>query len=150
MTGYARGNFDKRGEGLPSRPPFCASAMRAALIAALCLALAACNITGGIFGRPGSGGVTASAPQGETAPQNDLSEKIGSGQARVALILPLTQAAGGASVVGTSLRNAGELAWIDAGNNEITLLVKDDHSTPEGARAAAQAAVADGAEIILG
>jgi ABC-type branched-subunit amino acid transport system substrate-binding protein len=150
MTGFARGTFVKRGGELILRHARYASALRVALIAAFCLALAACNVTGGIFGRAGSGGVAASAPQGETAPQKDLSEKIGSGPARVALILPLTQAAGGASVVGASLRNAGELAWIDAGNNDITLLVKDDHSTPEGARAAAQAAVADGAEIILG
>ncbi len=36
------------------------------------------------------------------------------------------------------------------GSNDVTILVKDDHSTPAGAANAAQAAVNDGAEIILG
>ncbi len=53
-------------------------------------------------------------------------------------------------MVGTSLRNAAELAWAEAGNNDITLLVKDDRSTPEGAREAAQQAVSEGAELIIG
>ena len=91
----------------------------------------------------------APAPQAQTAPPPYQSEQIGSGPARVALILPMTQASG-PSVVGTSLRNAAELAWAEAGNNDITLLVKDDRSTPEGARAAAQAALSEGAELIIG
>ncbi|MGH6852061.1 MAG: penicillin-binding protein activator, partial [Methylocella sp.] len=82
----------------------------------------------------GHGGVVAPTSQ---APPPYKGEQIGSGPARVALILPMTQASG-PSVVGTSLRNAAELAWAEAGNNDITLLVKDDRSTPEGARAAAQ------------
>ncbi|MCI0468216.1 MAG: penicillin-binding protein activator [Beijerinckiaceae bacterium] len=76
-------------------------------------------------------------------------EKIGSGPARVAVILPLTQASG-PSAVGTSLRNSAELAYHEAGGNDVTLLIKDDHSTPEGARAATQEAISEGAELILG
>ena len=91
----------------------------------------------------------APTPQAQTVPPPYQSEQIGSGPARVALILPMTQASG-PSVVGTSLRNAAELAWAEAGNNDITLLVKDDRSTPEGARAAAQAALSEGAELIIG
>ncbi len=65
------------------------------------------------------------------------------------MIIPLTQSSG-PSVVGTSLRNAAELAMGEAGNNDLTLLIKDDHSTPDGARAAAQAAISDGADLLLG
>ncbi|MGH6796343.1 MAG: ABC transporter substrate-binding protein, partial [Methylocella sp.] len=119
-----------------------AGAVRAIWVSGLCLSLAACGSLRGL------GGVGAPAPQAQTMPP-PYQEQIGSGPARVALILPMTQASG-PSVVGTSLRNAAELAWAEAGNNDITLLVKDDRSTPEGARAAAQAALSDGAELIIG
>ena len=39
---------------------------------------------------------------------------------------------------------------MDSGANDVSILVKDDHSTPAGAAAAAQSAVNEGAEIILG
>ena len=68
---------------------------------------------------------------------------------RVGLIVPLTQGTG-PSVVGQSLRNAAELALSEAGSQDITLLVKDDLSTPDGAKAAASAVLADGAELIIG
>lgn len=143
-----------RGKGLrkdPFWPPGTGSARAAGTClcaAAMCLLLAACNPTGGMFGG-GTGRVVASAPQPESVPPPGASEQIGSGPVRVALILPITQASR-PSIVGTSLRNAAELAWLDAGNNDITLLIEDDRSTPEGARAAAQAAVSGGAELILG
>jgi branched-chain amino acid transport system substrate-binding protein len=75
--------------------------------------------------------------------------QIGTGPVKVGLIVPLTQGAG-PSVVGTSLRNAAELAVSESGGSDITLLVKDDHSTPEGARVAAQAAIGEGAELLIG
>jgi branched-chain amino acid transport system substrate-binding protein len=125
---------------------WCAGGVKAIAPLGLCVALAACSSLNGMLGH----GVPGQGQQAIiSSPQQDRSEQIGSGPARVALILPLTQASG-PSIVGTSLRNAAELAWIEAGNNDITLLVKDDHSTPEGARAAAQAALSDGAELILG
>ncbi len=74
---------------------------------------------------------------------------IGTGPVKVALILPLTQN-GAASNLGRSLRNAAELAFADSGTTDLQILVKDDRSTPDGARDAAQAAVAEGAEMILG
>src|SRR5580704_16610036 len=111
-----------------------AGAVRAIWVFGLCLSLAACGSLNGMLGRGGPGAPT---PQAQTVPPPYQSEQIGSGPARVALILPMTQPSG-PSVVGTSLRNAAELAWAEAGNNDVTLLVKDDRSTPEGARAAAQ------------
>jgi len=74
---------------------------------------------------------------------------IGSGPVKVALILPLTQGAG-PSAVGQSMRNAAELALSEAGASDITLLVKDDRSTPDGARESTQAAINEGAELVLG
>lgn len=98
----------------------------------------------------GSGGPSVApapvAPQNPAPPSGDT---FGTGPKRVALILPLTQQ-GGPSAVGMSLRNAAELAVSESGQNAITVLVKDDQSSPEGARAAAEAAVAEGAEVIIG
>jgi len=94
------------------------------------------------------GPADVAAPASQAAPP-DRSEQIGSGPARVALIVPLTQASG-PSVVGTSLRNAAELAYLEAGGNDVTLLVKDDRSNPDSAREAAQAALSEGAELVIG
>jgi branched-chain amino acid transport system substrate-binding protein len=113
----------------------------------LCLSLAACNSVTGMFGSSAPG--IAPSPQASGSAPLGHGEQIGSGPARVALIVPMSQASG-PSVVGISLRNAAELAYLESGGNDITLYVKDDHSTPEGARAAAQAAVSEGAEVILG
>jgi ABC-type branched-subunit amino acid transport system substrate-binding protein len=91
------------------------------------------------------------APQG-TAPQGPApqgSSQMGSGPVKVALILPLSQGAN-PSTVGASLRNAADLALAEAGNADVTLLVKDDLSTPDGATTAAQAALADGADLVIG
>ena len=74
---------------------------------------------------------------------------IGSGPTKVALVLPLTQN-GGPSSVGSSLRNAAELAYAESGSNDLTILVRDDRGTADGAREATQGAVADGAELVMG
>jgi branched-chain amino acid transport system substrate-binding protein len=81
-----------------------------------------------------------------TVPQT---AQLGTGQVRVALILPLT-AAGNAGVAAQSMKNAAEMALGEFRNSEIQLLVKDDAGTPQGAQAAAQQALDEGAEIILG
>ncbi|UVF20524.1 penicillin-binding protein activator [Microvirga terrae] len=74
---------------------------------------------------------------------------IGSGPVKVALILPMSGAGQGA-VAAQSLRNAAELALSEFQGSDLTLLVKDDSGTPEGAQAAAQQALAEGAELIVG
>ena len=58
--------------------------------------------------------------------------------------------AGQGAVVAQSMRNAAELALGESQGSDITLLVKDDLGTPEGAQAAAQQALAEGAELIVG
>jgi ABC-type branched-subunit amino acid transport system substrate-binding protein len=65
------------------------------------------------------------------------------------VILPLTGSGQGA-VAAASLRNAADMAMAEFQNPDITLIVKDDQGTPEGAREAAQQAVSEGAELIIG
>jgi ABC-type branched-subunit amino acid transport system substrate-binding protein len=113
------------------------------------LTLAGCGSTG--MSGPFSGdSQPARSTPGQTGPLAAAAgNTIGTGPIRIALILPLTQGSG-PSGVGQSLRNAAELAMSESGSNAITLLVKDDQSTPEGARAAAQAALDEGAQAIVG
>lgn len=110
------------------------------LAALACLALAAC--TGGAGGLPG---FDSAAAEG----QPSTGQTIGTGKVKVGLILPLT-AEGQGAVVGNSLRNAAEMALAEFPNADLTLLVKDDRGTPEGAQAAAQEALREGAELIIG
>ncbi len=121
--------------------------LKAACVVSLALALAACG--SGPFNHP-SGDSLANGPKIPAATPSSSAEHIGSGPVKVALVLPLTQSSGSASVVGVSLRNAAALALTEAGSNDLTLIVEDDHSTPDGARTAAQAALADGADLIIG
>jgi branched-chain amino acid transport system substrate-binding protein len=65
---------------------------------------------------------------------------------RVGLLLPLS---GQHAALGQSMRRAAEMALFDAGNEQFALLVEDTEG-PGGASAAAQAAIADGARLILG
>ncbi|MDB5593771.1 MAG: Extracellular ligand-binding receptor [Hyphomicrobiales bacterium] len=115
---------------------------RAAFALGVSLLAAGCGPT-----NPGAG-PNLSAPTTPVESQA-LTAPIGSGETKVALILPLTQGSG-PSVVGQSLRNAAELAIAETGAGGVTLIVKDDQSTPDGARAAAQAALAEGADMIVG
>ena len=122
-----------------------------ALAALAALSLAACSSTAGlapVSDRP----LAAPTVPVQGAPLAGGAQ-IGAGPVRVALILPLTQGSG-PSVVGTSLRNGAELEIEDAraggAKDDHTVLVKDDGSSPDGARAAAQNALNEGAELILG
>lgn len=79
-----------------------------------------------------------------------LGDPVGSiGGVKVALILPLT-AAGNAGAAGLAMRNAGEMALAEFNGPNVQLIVKDDGGTSVGAQQAAQQAIDEGAEIILG
>ena len=122
------------------------------VLAGAAATVAGCSQTTGPFGssEPSLAAPTSpvqSKPLGGGATSS--SSSIGSGPDKVALILPLTQN-GTPSSVGNSLRNAAELAYAESGTNDLTIMVKDDRSTPDGARDAAQAAVNEGAELVLG
>jgi hypothetical protein len=85
------------------------------------------------------------APAGPPVPETTL----GTGQVKVALILPLS-GSGNAGVAGLAMRNAAEMALSEFNAPNIQLLVKDDGGTADGARVAAEQALNEGAEIILG
>lgn len=119
---------------------------RRALSCSALLLLAACGPTGRLpTPAPDMAAPTTPVESGElAAPGGDAGARP-----KVALILPLTQG-GKPSAVGEALRNAADLAMAETGGADISLIVKDDSSTPEGARAAAQAALAEGAELVVG
>ena len=65
------------------------------------------------------------------------------------MLLPLS-APGNAGLAAQSMKNAAELALAEFNAPNIQLLVKDDAGTVQGAQAATQQALDEGAEIILG
>lgn len=121
-------------------------------MAGVALALAACNFTG--LGGPADT-VSAPVPKVQSQPLGGggggaaVGETVGTGLVRVGVILPLTQN-GGPSAIGQSMRNAAQLAVDETGSSDITLMIVDDHATPEGAARAAQLEIGAGAEIIVG
>ena len=115
--------------------PACASFARLAALTSIAL-LAACS---------GNLPDLASSPG---APQQPTT-LIGEGKVKAGLILPLS-ASGNATVAAQSMRNAAEMALAEFNNPDLQLLVKDDGGSAPGAQQAAQAALDEGAEIILG
>jgi branched-chain amino acid transport system substrate-binding protein len=101
--------------------------------------LAACS------GFPGGELFNSSPPPAPTQP----AAAIGTGQVRVGLLLPLS-ATGNAGLAAQSMKNAADMALAEFQAPNIQLLVKDDSGTAQGAQVAAQQAIDEGAEIILG
>ena len=84
-------------------------------------------------------------PPGNPAPQSPQ-EMTTEGHTRVALLVPLT---GANKAVGQAMLDAGNLALFDV-SSDLALLPRDSGSSPEGSKAAADKALADGAGLILG
>jgi len=90
-------------------------------------------------------------PSGEAAGEQGR----GSGPSRkrpsikVAVLLPLSAETNTANVA-KAMKSAGELALFDFENPELQLMAKDTMGTAEGAQAAAQQAIREGAELIIG
>ena len=68
---------------------------------------------------------------------------------KVALLLPLTGNVN-AQPVAKAMKQAGELALFDFDKPNVQLIPKDTHGTPNGARQAAEDAVKEGAELVIG
>lgn len=68
---------------------------------------------------------------------------------KIALLLPLG-GMGETAAVAKSMKQAAEMALFEVNDPSVQLVTKDDGGTTAGARAAADAAVKEGAEIILG
>ncbi len=102
--------------------------------------LTACSSGGGPSA--GSQALTANspAPQGGAAP---------GGVVKVALLLPLTGAVN-AQPIAKAMKQASELALFDFDKTTVQLIPKDTRGSAEGARQAAQDAIKEGAELILG
>jgi len=90
--------------------------------------------------------LSPSSPPGSQTPPAGT---IGTGQVKVALILPLS-AGGNAGVAGLAMRNAAEMALAEFNAPDIQILVRDDGATPDSAHLAAQQSLDSGVEIILG
>jgi ABC-type branched-subunit amino acid transport system substrate-binding protein len=97
----------------------------------LSLLAASCGTPGGA----GPGGPSIGGGSGETV--------------KVGLLLPMT-AGGSTPAVAKALKQAAELALFDFDNPGVVLVPKDTRGTPDGARAAAQAAIGEGAELLVG
>ncbi|WP_421725506.1 penicillin-binding protein activator [Bauldia sp.] len=106
-----------------------------ALLAGIVL-LAACTPSGLV----GPGAIPGGPVPGEV---------IGAGPVKVGMLLPLS-ATGNAGQLARQMRNAAELALRESQSATVQILIKDDRGTPDGARAAASAAISEGAQIILG
>jgi ABC-type branched-subunit amino acid transport system substrate-binding protein len=100
-----------------------------------CLSLAACTLGGGGSSSTGIAGASPGVPAGQTV--------------KVALLLPLTGNAS-AQQVAKAMKQAGELALFDFDKPNVQLIPKDTRGTPDGARLAAQEAVKEGSELIVG
>jgi len=94
-------------------------------------------------GAPGGGG----GGGGFTLPGEAITGATGS--VKVALLLPIS-APGSTASVAKSLKQAAELALFDFDNPNVSLVPKDTKGTPDGARDAAESAVQEGAELIIG
>lgn len=105
-------------------------ARRFAVLAVTGAALSACNVAGPAS--VGAGGIAGEGPK------------------RVALLVPYGSARGTDAEVARSLENAARLAAADLGAGAVSITVYPTQGTPAGAGAAAQRAVADGAQVILG
>jgi branched-chain amino acid transport system substrate-binding protein len=89
--------------------------------------------------------VVTPAPALAPAPPPNL----GAGGVKIGLILPLS-ASGNAGTAGQAMRNAAEMALAEFSEPNLQLLAKDDGGTAQGAQQAAQQAIDEGAEVILG
>lgn len=74
-------------------------------------------------------------------------ERDPSGMMRVGLLVPLS---GPAAAIGQGLLNAAQMALFDGADQRFVLQVYDTGGTPDGAAAAAAAAVSHGARLLLG
>ncbi len=117
----------------------CLALSLAALIA--CLSVGACSV-GGLGSSTSSTGLqggAGAAPQGAPAGQT----------VKVALLLPLTGNVN-AQQVAKAMKQSAELALFDFDKPNVQLIPKDTHGNPEGAQQAAQEAVREGAELVIG
>jgi branched-chain amino acid transport system substrate-binding protein len=122
--------------------------LRALALVAMALLLQACS-TGGVNMGNLFKDDKPQAQQAEPQETQQAPPPVSSGPVKVALLLPLS-APGQTASIGKALKNAAEAALLDAGSRNIELITKDTRGNADGARVAANAALNDGAGLILG
>jgi branched-chain amino acid transport system substrate-binding protein len=113
-----------------------ASCVGAAVAAAALLAACATNLGGEVTNALGE----QKAPLPDGKPQKPV---------RIGMLLPVS-GYGPQAVTAKGMKQAGELALFELDNPLVQLIVKDDKGSPQGAAQAAQEAISEGAEIIVG
>lgn len=105
-------------------------------------------------GGPGRGprpDVTPIGPQGPAATGGPrMGSGAGSGPLKVALLVPQSGRARDQVALGNAIFDAAQMALFDTGRSDIMLIVKNTGSGAGSAANAAQQAINEGAEIILG
>lgn len=101
-------------------------------------------VLGGCSLNSGSGPSSTLSGDGAARSQNPSGPSV-----KVALLLPTTGAPT-AQPVAKAMKQAGELALFEFDKPTVQLIPKDTRGTPEGARQAAEEAVREGAELIIG
>jgi ABC-type branched-subunit amino acid transport system substrate-binding protein len=135
------------------RRPFARFAVAACLlISALALASCAANKIPATARNPqGTPGAIQSAPPTPVIPAPNPAVGpppiAASGKINVAVLLPLS---GANAAVGQAMLNAAQMALFDLGDERLELLTHDTQGSAAGAASAAQTAIGDGAQIILG
>lgn len=111
---------------------------RASAMVATALMLAGCatNMGGNVTNALGE--QTPALPDGK--PQKPV---------RIGMLLSLS-GYGPQTVAAKGMKQAGELALFELDNPLVQLIVKDDKGSPQGAAQAAQEAISEGAEILIG
>lgn len=121
----------------------CAASLQIAVVGLLCLVLAACAVGGTGMTLPPSDATAESKQRPATT------AGASKGATKVAMVLPLT-AGGQVGIIARAMKQAGELALFELDDPGFELIVKDDRGTPEGAAAAANEAIAEKSQLILG
>lgn len=126
---------------------------RAAAVAAVSAVgwtLAGCAVGGpGLSGTDGTGTAQPKSEIAQAADQRRAAAETRRRGAKVAMLLPLS-GPGQMAVIAKAMKQAGELQLFEQETPEFQLIVKDDRGTPDGAKAAAEDAVREGADLILG
>ncbi len=112
-------------------------AWRAIALGLLTLLLAACSTAMGPTPSPTAAITPSGGAAGQRAP------------VKIALLLPLG-GMGETAAISKSMKQAAEMALFEVNDPNVQLITKDDGGTAAGGRAAADAAIKEGAEIILG
>ena len=99
-----------------------------------------------VYDRPSASDKQNSDPAGWVQP----SYLAGDDPVRVAVLLPFGAQAEQIQNLADSMLGAAELALFEQGSTNVVLMPKDTRGTPEGASAAVQEAINQGAEIVLG